>query len=267
MKIQKIFLALVLTGIAWSASAADITGRWAGGFDSQIGHQNYTFNFESKGDKLTATADAVSDDGKRQVVFTEVKQTADTISFVEMRKIQDNDIRIEYTGKIATNEMGGTATAIQFTRKVGDFGSQEFKAVRFVSDLPGVGHLFSPSGTDISGVWRAEFDTQIGKQKYVYTLHVTGNKVTGKANAEIDGQKRETELQEGKVADGTVTFVEMLKFQDNDIRIEYTGKIRGFEISFTRKVADFATEEFVAKRDAEAPPSLPTTTNPTNSTP
>ena len=43
--------------------------------------------------------------------------------------------------------------------------------------------------------------------------------------------------------------VEMLKFQGNDIRIEYTGKIvSADEIKFTRKVADFATEELVAKR-------------------
>jgi hypothetical protein len=44
----------------------------------------------------------------------------------------------------------------------------------------------------------------------------------------------------------------MLKFQDNDLRIEYTGKIHGDEISFKRKVGDFANEDFVAKRVANA---------------
>jgi hypothetical protein len=32
------------------------------------------------------------------------------------------------------------------------------------------------------------------------------------------------------------------------LRITYTGKVSGDEIKFTRKVADIATEEFVAKR-------------------
>jgi hypothetical protein len=33
-----------------------------------------------------------------------------------------------------------------------------------------------------------------------------------------------------------------------DLRIVYTGNIDGDTIKFTRKVADFATEELVAKR-------------------
>jgi hypothetical protein len=46
-----------------------------------------------------------------------------------------------------------------------------------------------------------------------------------------------------------VSFVEMLKFQDMEIRITYTGKIASSdEIRFTRQVGDFATEELVAKR-------------------
>ena len=42
-------------------------------------------------------------------------------------------------------------------------------------------------------------------------------------------------------------FVEMFKFQENEVRIDYTGKVSDNEIRFTRKVGDFAAEEFVAK--------------------
>jgi len=256
MKTHKIVLALVVTAMAWSAQAAEVVGKWVGEFESQIGHQKYTFNFEGAGDKLKATADAESEQGKRQVTFTEVKQTGEALSFVEMRQIQDNEIRIEYTGKVGASE-------IKFTRKVGDFGSQEFAAKREgASPAP----VSTAPAKDISGAWQAEFDTQIGMQKYVYTLHVDGEKVTGKANAEVNGEKRETELQEGKVTGDTVKFVENLKFQDNDSRIEYTGKIHGDEISFTRKVADFATEEFVAKRGASPAPAAASSTGSTNST-
>jgi hypothetical protein len=45
-----------------------------------------------------------------------------------------------------------------------------------------------------------------------------------------------------------IAFVEMMKFEEQDLRIEYTGKVSGDEIKFVRKVGDFATEEFVAKR-------------------
>src|SRR5437764_5340844 len=78
---------------------------------------------------------------------------------------------------------------------------------------------------DLTGTWKSEFDSQIGQQKYTYTLKQDGTNVTGKANSEIGDQKREADLKEGKVQGDTVSFVEMMKFQDNDIRITYTGKI------------------------------------------
>ena len=101
---------------------------------------------------------------------------------------------------------------------------------------------------DLTGTWKAEFDTQIGRQKYTYTLQQDGTNVTGKATADIAGEPRDIELQEGRLAGDTLTFFETFKFQNNHIRIDYQGKVAGDEIKFTRKVGDFATEELVAQR-------------------
>ncbi len=62
------------------------------------------------------------------------------------------------------------------------------------------------------------------------------------------------EITEGKINGGEISFVEPLKLQDNDIRIEYKGKLAGDEIKFHRKVGDFAEYDIVAKRfkDGEA---------------
>jgi len=106
---------------------------------------------------------------------------------------------------------------------------------------------------DITGTWKAEFNTQRGLQKYTFTLKQDGTKVTGKASVEREGEKREAELKDGKVEGDTVTFVEPLKIQDNEVNITYTGKISGSEIKFTRKVGDFGSSEATAKRDG-APP-------------
>ena len=54
--------------------------------------------------------------------------------------------------------------------------------------------LLRAGAADIGGQWRAEFDTQIGLQKYVFTFQTDGSKLTGKAVAEVNGQKRETEV-------------------------------------------------------------------------
>jgi enterochelin esterase-like enzyme len=110
----------------------------------------------------------------------------------------------------------------------------------------------SAGAADVTGVWTAEFDTQIGVQKYTYTLKQDGDKVTGKANSDIAGEKREVELREGKLDADTITFMETFDFQGTEIRIEYKGKVAGDEIQFTRKVGEFATEQFVAKRTGPA---------------
>ena len=102
---------------------------------------------------------------------------------------------------------------------------------------------------DLTGAWKAEFDTQIGVQKYLFTLRQDGTNLTGKANSEVNGEKREANLTEGRVAGDAVSFVEFLNFQGNDLRITYRGTLRTNEIKFTREVGEFAKEELTARRE------------------
>jgi len=101
---------------------------------------------------------------------------------------------------------------------------------------------------DVTGTWTASFDTQIGVQKYTYTFKAAGNKLTGKAKAESEAIKGETEITEGTVNGDDISFVENVDFQGMPIRIVYKGKIAGDEIKFTRTILDMFTEELVAKR-------------------
>jgi enterochelin esterase family protein len=120
-------------------------------------------------------------------------------------------------------------------------------------------------GADLSGSWAAEFDTQIGRQKYVFALKVEGEAVKGQAISEIGGEKRTTDLTEGKLAGDEIRFVEMLDFQGNTIRIAYTGKVSADRIDFRRQVGEIATEELVARRAGAQPaaePSSPPTSQP-----
>lgn len=96
----------------------------------------------------------------------------------------------------------------------------------------------------VEGKWKATFDTQMGTQNYTYEFHLDGNKLTGTAT----NDRGATPITEGKLDGDTITFVEPLSFNGNDIRIEYTGKIDGDQIKFTRKVGEFATENLVAER-------------------
>jgi hypothetical protein len=68
----------------------------------------------------------------------------------------------------------------------------------------------SAPAADLTSKWQAEFDTQIGRQKYLFDFKVEGDKVAGKAHSDISGEKREAELQEGKLVGDQVAFVELL---------------------------------------------------------
>ncbi len=111
----------------------------------------------------------------------------------------------------------------------------------------------------ITGKWKAEFDSQIGIQKYTYDFKVAGTNLTGRAIGIRDMGTNEVAITEGSVTTNGIFFVEPLKFDDNDIRIEYTGKISGDEIKLHRKVGDFAEEDLVAKRvkESAANPAAP----------
>ena len=101
------------------------------------------------------------------------------------------------------------------------------------------------SAADITGKWTASFDTQIGKQEYTYDFVVKDGKLTGKMKSNIG----ESDVIDGKVDGDKVTFTELLKFEGMEVKITYTGTIvSADEIKFTSNVADFATEELVAKR-------------------
>jgi enterochelin esterase-like enzyme len=101
---------------------------------------------------------------------------------------------------------------------------------------------------DVTGTWKAEFETQRGLQKYTFTLKQDAAKVTGKAEVDRDGEKREAEFKEGKIDGDMVSFVEVINAQGNDLRITYTGKISGDELKLTRQVGDFGKSEATAKR-------------------
>jgi len=101
----------------------------------------------------------------------------------------------------------------------------------------------------LAGTWRTEFDTQVGAQKYLFTFKQDGAATTGTAKAEFDGKARDVVFKDVAVKGDTITFTESFDFQGNAVPITYTGVRAGNTIKFARKVADFATESFEAKKE------------------
>jgi len=87
---------------------------------------------------------------------------------------------------------------------------------------------------DVTGTWKADIETQVGKFKYTYMLKQQGTQITGKIISELEGEKRETVVLEGKLNGDIIEFSEIMNFQDNELKISYKGKVTGDEISFIR---------------------------------
>jgi hypothetical protein len=121
-----------------------------------------------------------------------------------------------------------------------------------------VAMLGRSQAADITGQWKASFDTQIGVQKYVYEFKTEGAKITGKASFERENGKGEIDLKEIKLAGDDISFMEPFGFDGQEIRIDYQGKVSGDEMKLTRRVGEFATEQVVARRaQTPAAPSAP----------
>jgi hypothetical protein len=105
------------------ALAADISGKWVTVINTGIGGMNYTFDLKVEGEKLTGKAVMSMGSESSESVLTEGSVKGDEISFVETLKVQGQELRCEYKGKISGDEIRGSRT-------VGSYGTEEFVAKR-----------------------------------------------------------------------------------------------------------------------------------------
>ena len=238
--IKTIGLAAFALAFVGSALAQnDIAGTWKSQFDSQLGTQKYTFAFKLDGANLTGRAISERENATNDVAITNAKIDKDKVSFSEPVKIQDNDVVVEYSGTIAGDEL-------KLHRKVGDFAEYDIVAKRVTGAVAGAA---APTTTgSVAGKWQGQFDSQIGVQKYTYEFKADGTSLTGTAIGISENGTNTSAIAEGKINQDTITFVEPLKFGDQDIRIEYTGKLSGEELKLHRKVGEFAEEDLTVKR-------------------
>lgn len=104
------------------------------------------------------------------------------------------------------------------------------------------------SAAELAGTWTAEFDSQIGPQKYVYEFVADGDKFTGKATYDHSMGKGESQLKDIKLENDAIAFVETVSLDGMELVITYSGKIAGDQMDLKRMVGDFATEQIVVKR-------------------
>src|SRR4029453_5581973 len=91
--------------------------------------------------------------------------------------------------------------------------------------------------------WTSEFDSPIGRQRYIYEFKVNGTTLTG---TPTKSERGTTEIKEGKISGDDISFVELVTAEGNELGIEHKGKAPRHEIRLRRKVGDFAEYDIIA---------------------
>ncbi len=102
------------------------------------------------------------------------------------------------------------------------------------------------SAADVTGAWKGTADTPNGPIERTFMFKVDGNKLTGETSSQMMGKST---IMDGKVDGDKLTFSITVKFQDQEVKLNYTGKVSGDEIRFHVEAAEGGmTLDYTAKR-------------------
>ena len=91
------------------------------------------------------------------------------------------------------------------------------------------------TAADISGTWKGTAERgPNGPMERTFVFKVDGNKLTGETTSSLLGK---SEIIDGKIDGNNISFSITARYQDNEVRINYDGKVRGKEITLTANVA------------------------------
>jgi hypothetical protein len=86
------------------------------------------------------------------------------------------------------------------------------------------------SAADISGNWKGTAEGPNGAIERTFTFKQDGAKLTGETVSQYTGKST---INDGKVEGDTISFSITAKFQDNEMKLTYKGKITGDTIKLS----------------------------------
>jgi hypothetical protein len=101
------------------------------------------------------------------------------------------------------------------------------------------------SAADIAGTWKGTAETPNGTIERTFVFKVNGSQLTGDTTSEITGK---SVIADGKVDGDNVSFTITVKFQENEMKLKYTGKVNGNEIKFHVESDGGMALDYIAKK-------------------
>ena len=88
-------------------------------------------------------------------------------------------------------------------------------------------------GAEVTGVWKATAEGPQGQMERTFTFKADGSKLTGETVSQMMGK---SSIDNGKVEAGALSFQIKVKFQDQEMLIQYKGSVKGDEIKLTSEL-------------------------------
>ena len=85
----------------------------------------------------------------------------------------------------------------------------------------------------VDGKWEATVESPMGPMTLTFDLKADGEMLSGTIANEMMG---ESEIRDGKIADGKVSFVQVMQRGDREMKFKYEGTVAGDAMELTRSM-------------------------------
>ena len=92
------------------------------------------------------------------------------------------------------------------------------------------------SAADIGGTWKGTAEMQGNAIERTFVFKVDGSKLTGETTSQMMGTSA---ITDGRIDGDNISFTVTVKFQDNEMKLNYKGKVSGDTIKLTVDFSGF----------------------------
>jgi hypothetical protein len=97
---------------------------------------------------------------------------------------------------------------------------------------------------DITGTWKGTAETPNGPIERMFVFKQSGTALTGESSSELMGKST---IENGKVEGDAISFTLTVKFQDNEFKVNYSGKLEGDTIKL-KLASEAFSADYVLKK-------------------
>src|SRR5262245_50174610 len=220
-----------LCAVAAGQARPDINGTWDLTIETPQGTRTGTAVLKADGEKVSGAMKRQQGD----LPLTGTLKGSD-ITLVYTIKFQDQDLTVTLSGKAEKDSMKGAAD-------FGGFAQGTWSAKRHQEGAPAPGGGQSSGGSNVSGNWAFEVQTDQGSGSPSFTFKQDGEKLTGT----YKGAFGEGPV-EGTVKGNAINFTVKVNAQGQDVVITYSGTIENGSMKGTVKLGDLGTGTWTGKR-------------------